>query len=311
VIRQLQALYDRSMRGEQPYYPVVPPSYAPFPVYMPLHWLPIGLAELCRIDLRVIGMLMLCLAIQLYCIYMVQRFETIWAKVLVIAMPIVILLSFYFCPGDIVYVFETPVAAYYLLLALGLSCRNLAMTTIGIICCLLSRYTMVFWLPLFAVLLWVHAPRRQNFIVWGSVIAAVLLIYVIPFYLRAPSALLAGLRYHNHAAIDEWTHFSTTFDLGINFAPHMRAVFTGDFAHRVWYARMVQGSAMIALLFGGLAAYSRVREKVNFYDFSLGMLYLVLLAFYIIGPLTYRYYLISLFFVAGMLCMKVFEYGEE
>ncbi len=311
VIPQLDALYDRFSRGEQPYYPLPLAGYSPFPVYMPLHWLPIGIARFLNMDLRVFGMLILCVGIMIYGYTFIKRLNTTWGKILAVILPICALLGFYiFRTLDLILNFETPIAAYYLILALGLSRRNILLITVGLILCILSRYTLVFWIPLFAILLWINIPRKQSLMVWATVAMAILFIYIIPFYLRAPSALLSGIKYHNGAAVGEWSYVSGTFDLGIYFAPHMKAIFGGTMEHRVFCARIVQASVMLFLLFGGLWAYYRLRLKVNFYDFSLGMLYLVLLCFYTIGPLTYRYYLISLFFVGIILCAKVFEYKE-
>ena len=311
IIPQIDALYDRFARGEQPYYPVTPPSHSPFPVYMPLHWLPVGFARMSGLDLRLIGLIMLDITIVIYALFLIKRFNTIWSKALIIIMPVLIPVAFYLSPTvDLTLNFETPIAAYYLILGIGFYRRNIWMTTLGIICCLMSRYTLFFWLPLFAILLWVNIPRKQNLIVWASVIAAIFLIYIFPFALRAPTAFLSGIKYHNGAAIGQWTYVSDTFDLGIYFAPHMKAIFSGDMEHRVLCARIVQASVMLFLFFGGLFSYRRIRAKVNFYDFALGSLYLVMLCFYMIGPLTYRYYFLPLFFITVLLCARIIENSE-
>lgn len=310
VLMQLEALYDRFARGEQPYYPVNPPAHSPFPVYMPLHWLPIGFARLFNVDLRVIGLLILYIAVGLYAYYFIDRNKNVWSILLVIVMPVAILLSFFYSL-DLVYVFETPIAAYYLLLALGLARRNMWLTTLGIILCLLSRYTMVFWLPIFAVLLFMNVSRRQAFMLFGTIILSVVLIYILPFYLRAPDALADGLRYHNRTVISGWEYGADTLRIGVYFAPHMRALFSGTAEHRVFCARVVQALVMLLLFIGGMIAYTFNRKRINFYDFSLGMLYLVLLCFYTIGPMIFIYYLLSLFFVGIVLCARIIENTES
>jgi hypothetical protein len=181
---------------------------------------------------------------------------------------------------------------------------------LGIICALLSRYTIVFWLPLYAILFFINQGLLKSMKMWSIVILSVALIYVIPFYLPAPDTLVKGVTYHNKAAIDEWSGFGTdaisyTFESGIYFAPHLKAMFSGDMSHRVFCARIVQASLMLLLLFGGLIAYHKWRDRINFYDFSLGILFLVMLFFYEFGPLCYTYYLISLFLVELVLCIKI------
>lgn len=306
VIPQLDALYDRFARGEQPYYPVAEIGHHPFPVYMPLHWLPIGLARVTGIDLRIIGISILCVTALLYVIYQIRRTGSIWGKAMVGAMPLLILF-FFFRSEDFAVVFETPIAAYYLLLAAGLSSRNIWLTTAGIIACLLSRYTMVFWLPLFAIVLWVNVQPRVSLKVWGSVLAAILVLYVIPFYLRAPHILQDGVRYHNNTVIAGWETGASTIRLGFYLAPQMRDLFQGDMASRVYWTRVFQAVVMLALFIGGTISYFKIRAKVNFYDFSLGMLYMVVLCFFGSSPMCFRYYLVSLFFLTAALCAKTLE----
>ena len=310
VLPQLEALYDRFAVGEQPYYPLYLGTYSAFPVYMPLHWLPIGFARLLGFDPRLIGLFILFVSIFIYLYWTFSAERPIWENVLIGVMPLVVLLGFRLNAIDLACTFETPIGAYYLMLALGLARRNLYVTAVGIILCVLSRYTLVFWLPLFAVLLWFGTSYKKSLAVWLSLIAAVVFIYIIPFYLRNPAAFLSGIHYHNNAAIGEWIgtgpdSFSGTFECGIYFAPHMKALFHGEMDHRVFCARVVQACVMLLLLGGGLAAYKRLKDRIDFFDYSLGMLYLVILCFYMIGPLTYRYYFLSLFMISMVLCSRV------
>ncbi|MEO6133496.1 MAG: hypothetical protein ABIQ02_16770, partial [Saprospiraceae bacterium] len=74
--------------------------------------------------------------------------------------------------------FELVIAAYYLVLASGLVARHIGLITAGLVLCILSRYTLVFWLPLVAIILWQKLPRRQNILIWSSVALSILLIYI-------------------------------------------------------------------------------------------------------------------------------------
>lgn len=309
VIPQLDALYDRFARGEQPYYPLAEIGHHPFPVYMPLHWLPIGLARATGIDLRDIGMAMLCLAILIFTVYQIRHTSGLWSQAAIAAMPL-LMLFFFYRGRDFIFVFETPVAAYYILLAAGLYSRNIWLTTAGIAACLLSRYTMVFWLPLFAVVLWMNAPIRSSLKVWASVAAGILIFYIIPFYLREPSILRDGVTYHNNTVISGWETESYTIRLGFYLAPQMRDLFHGSMAHRVYCTRVFQASVMLLLLIGGVFSYYKIKQKVNFYDFSLGMLYLFVLSFYGTSPMCFRYYLASLFVLTIALCARVLQIGK-
>jgi len=57
---------------------------------------------------------------------------------------------------------ETVIAAYYLLLAVGLYKRDMRLITVGLIVSLLSRYTLIFWIPLFGYLLLLKNPVKYS-----------------------------------------------------------------------------------------------------------------------------------------------------
>jgi hypothetical protein len=206
--------------------------------------------------------------------------------------------------------FELIIAAYYLVLAAGLYARNITLVLLGLIFCLLSRYTLVFWLPLFAWMAWHALPRRQNYLIWASVAIAVTAVYLIPFLLKDPGILKSGLAYHNQAAVDEWKGYgdpavSWSFERGIYFAPHLKAIFSGAMEQRVFGARVVQGSLMLLLTAAGMAFFRKWRARIDWNHFSLAFLYLFVCVFYFFGPLTYRYYLIVMFALSAVLCAGI------
>ncbi|MEO6133497.1 MAG: hypothetical protein ABIQ02_16775 [Saprospiraceae bacterium] len=66
VLPQMEALYNRFQNGEFPYTPLDMGGWSPFPVYMPLHWLPVGLAHLFSMDTRWIGLVLMAIAAGIY-----------------------------------------------------------------------------------------------------------------------------------------------------------------------------------------------------------------------------------------------------
>jgi hypothetical protein len=312
VVPQIDVLYDRFVKGEMPYYPLEQFGWHPFPVYMPLHWLPLAVPKMLGIDIRWIGAFLLVLAVGYYGI-LVWRDKTtaIYSRVLALILPFIALQGYLqFGRLDLAVSFEIIIGAYYLLLAVGLAAGSLPITIAGIIVCMLSRYTMVFWVPLFAILLWFNQPRKYSFIAWGSVAAAFLVFYIIPFLIKEPSILANGVAYHNGCAVAEWVGYgeppvSWTFTNGISFAPELRNAFSGDMEHRVFLCRALQAGMMLGLLGLGLLLYRIWKDRISYYDLSLGFLYLVLLCFFMFGPLTYKYYFFPLLMVSATMCAKM------
>lgn len=311
VVPQLEILFDRFSQGIFPYSKIDLPQSKPFPVYMPFHWLPVGMSRLLHIDPRWSGLFLLVPVFVLYGWSVVRNKVSIVSNILMVLLPFFVLLAYtYWGDGDIPLSLETTITAYYLVLALGLYCRNFWLTVLGISLCLLSRYTMIFWLPLFLVLLYQQQGLRRGITAIAIPVACIICFY-IPFVVYDPSIFLTGLKYHNDCAVGEWQYSAWTFEMGFYFAGHINALIGGSFVHKVMVARIIQATVMLLVTGGGLLYYQRIRDRVNFYDYSLGILYLSVTAFYFFGPLTYRYYLIVPMTLSAVLCARVMIAGRQ
>ena len=303
VLPQLEAQYDRFARGEMPYAPVDLGYNAPYPVYMPLHWLPIGISAVLGIDSRWSGYILLVLAAGLYGYWVGRQNAPVAGRVVALLLPSMGLWGFILW-GDLELAvsYEIIIAAYYLVLVAGLLGRNTGWITVGLILCVLSRYTLVFWLPLLAFVLWREYPPRTSFRVWGAVALSVVLLYIVPFYLRDPSIFATGLKYHNDGAVAQWIGqgdppVSWSMERGVYFGINMKALFPGDAVQQVFLARALQASIMLALLGFGLWTCRRWRDRIDSFSLCLALLYAVLGCFYFFSPMTFQYYLLVLFVV--------------
>lgn len=311
VITQLETLYDRFANGVFPYYPLEFYAWHPYPVYMPLNWFPVGLAKLLHCDVRWIGVLFLAIAASIWGGYSFRAQQNVLVKIAALLLPAIAMLAFLHWNSISISVsYEVLIAAYYLVLATGLASKNLPLTVIGIIACILSRYTMVFWLPVFLYMLWLNAPKKTNFIVWGSVVLSVLLLYAIPFYFKDPSILTKGLAYHNHCYVDAWDGLgnpeqSTAFDEGLNFSWFIREYTSGAMGHRVAIGRTIQLIIQLLVILSGIFLYRKWKNKVSFYDFGLLVLFVQMLLFFMFSPQTYMYYYLPFMMVSAVLCGKV------
>ncbi|TNE49784.1 MAG: hypothetical protein EP344_17885 [Bacteroidetes bacterium] len=311
VIPQLEAQYRRFSHGEMPYAPVDLGYNAPYPVYMPLHWLPIGLSDLFHTDLRWVGFSFLMLANGLFGYWVGRQPGSLALRIAALFLPSLGLWGFILWGGlELPVSFEIIIAAYYLVLATALSARNLPLVTLGVIFCLLSRYTLLFWLPMLAYVVWRMFPRKTSYLLWGSAALSVLLLYIIPFYLRDPDIFATGLKYHNDGAIAQWIGYgdppvSFTMEKGIYFGINMKALFPGDAAQQVALARTVQGGIMLLLLAFGVWGYHRWSARMDGFSISLILLYLVLACFYFFSPMTFQYYLLVLFALSAVVVARI------
>jgi len=317
VLPQLEAQYQRFSRGEMPYAPVPLPTHTPFPVYMPLHWLPIGITSWLGLDTRWAGFGLLVIATGIYGYWIGRQNAPVGARITALFLPSMGLWGFILWGRlELAVSFEIVIAAYYLILAAGLLGRHVPTIVVGLILCLLSRYTLLFWLPLLAYVWWKELPRKTNYTIWGSVALSVLLLYIFPFYLQDPGIFTTGIKYHNDGAIAQWAGFgdppvSWTMETGIYFGINMKSVFPGDAAQQVFLARVTQGALMLALLGFGLWAYHRWKKRLDGYALCLGLLYAMIGCFYFFSPMTFQYYLLVLMVLSAVLVAAMMTTGRR
>lgn len=317
VITQVRVLYERFSHGEFPYTPIELVNYNLLPVYMPLHWMPCGLADPLNIDLRWIGFGFFAIAVAVYSWFLAYQPGSIVSRCIALLLPSLPIWAFIkWGEVDLMVNYEIVIGAYYLILITGLVTRRLWLITLGIILCLLSRYTLLFWLPLFALLLLIQEGWKKSLLVWGTVATFFILFYVIPFYTKDPKMLSRGISHYIMATIGEWRGYgdppiSWTHERGISFAPHMKAVFLGEMADRVYSARIVQSVIMLILFVSGWLAWRRWCYRIDLYTFNLVTLYCFITCYYFFAPLTYRYYFFPLLVVSAVLCGKIVMYGTQ
>lgn len=311
VMPQLEMLYQRFTEGVQPYSLVHFKSYSAYPVYMPLHWLPIGFTDWLGIDARWIGILLLFPAMAIFGQSVIKHNGHIGrqiAAVLLVTLPI--FGFFKYGQLGIGVSLETVIVAYYLVLAAGLIQRNLTLITLGIILILLSRYTFIFWLPTFAYLMIWKYSLKKSMIILGVVVLSVIGVYIIPFIWQDPNIFLDGINYHRKAVVGEWVGYgnppiSYSMEDGMSFAGNLKRMLTGEMENRVFINRALQAGMLLLTMAIGLFAYHTKLKQMNIFDFSLGMLYVFLMVFFIFSPLTYLYYMIVPMVMAGVLVADV------
>lgn len=310
VIPQLKAQCDWFFSGQFPYQPVTELSHAPFPVYMPLHWLPVQISNVLQIDVRWSAIIMLGLAVGMagYALsksHPSASLQRSLSGMLLLALPLWAYIIW--DEIDIVVSLEGIVAAWYILLAAGLASKNHTLIIIGLIGALMSRYTLMFWTLPFMALLWLNAPKKLSYLIWGTVALAILFIFVIPFWMKDPSIVSKILAYYNSCADDSWLRPDEyTFKEGLSLNIHLRHWLPGTPEENQGIRNLPQ--IIVQLLLGGFGVYyyqKKWKEHLDFYSFSLVLLTIMTLSLYSFSPMLFRYYLLMPLSVSAVLCWKV------
>jgi hypothetical protein len=62
---------------------------------------------------------------------------------------------------------------------------------------------------------------------------------------------------------------------------------------------------MLAMMGLGLLLHKKFKNRINFYDLSLVMLFLFLTFFFMFSPLTYKYYFIPFIMISAVVASKI------
>jgi hypothetical protein len=208
IIPTVKELCTRYLNGSFVYEPIEKFGYHLPVTYLPMQWMPYLIAEKGHFDYRwiAIGIWLLTSVIVLVRSY---RSSSIVVQV---SGPLALALSyFYICHYNdtiIGHTIEIMVAGYYMLLICSLNSGNAIFRGLIIGICLMSRYSLLLWLPLATAVVWWAEPRKQF---WQTVITVALfvgVIYIIPFLSKDWGLFYRGYKYYDTSALGEWKHIN-------------------------------------------------------------------------------------------------------
>ncbi len=300
VIPQIQALVTRFLAGEQPYYTIHFKEYDLFPTYLPMQWMPYILTELAHKDYRWVPAIALWGASLYYFLNNRTRgAASVW-QLLVPVWPLVVWYVFMIHDNKVyVYTVEGLIAAYYFFVAQRIHKPNVLMLAVGISLCLLSRYSIVFWVPLCMALYFVAGRRREAFFICAIAALFFVAFYWYPFLRKDSSIFMSGYAYHTRAALGEWLRDLQVFDGGVylrngmGFTCFAFALLPGDPAQILATYKVIHLAACGLTVAGLFWFYVRRRAVYALPDFLLFSFKVYLTVFYTFIQIPYKY----LFFV--------------
>ncbi|GAC1375813.1 MAG: hypothetical protein NVSMB30_20460 [Hymenobacter sp.] len=190
---------------------------------------------------------------------------------------------------------EPTIIAYYCVLAAGVLSRSALLQALGLVLCLLSRYSVVFWVPFYLWVLWREAGRRHALLVAGLVLAGIVGLYVVPFLSKDWTIFTHALSEYRIATLGEWSRTDgpasqpPNLFAGVGLAAWFYTYGPGDLAARIgllqWADVLASGGAV--LLAAGL--YYRLRHRYDYRLVALIALKFYLATFYAFIQIPYPY----------------------
>ncbi len=292
IIPTIQTLANRFVQGEDVYAPIQYEGYEVNSGYLTFHWLPFTLSEVFNIDPRVFAFIALGLTLipVQYLIYQQGNIH-IYESILKASIPLLVITSFLVTESQIFrFTVEHLFASYYILLVVGLYQRSYWLLLPALMLCLLSRYSLVLWLPLFVIMLYQEKGVTTSVGIVVFLVGAVFFMYILPFVINDPSII------NNHfgKATGEWdvSGDGKPFHLfrGVGFASYFYDFAPGDIEQRLSLNQSFHKVISVLSLVICIGFYLRYRSYLPSLNISsILFLKIILSVFYAFIHIPYVY----------------------
>lgn len=319
VIPAIQEIYMKRLFAGEPIYAPFPDfGWTIYPNYLPLQWLPyIGSYGL-NIDPRwwAFGILVAVLAYRQW--EMTRQQLPLLQLVLRAAAPWLVLIPFiHWNHPSMGYGVESLIAGYYLLLTYSFFTHNVYARAGGILVTVLSRFSVLLWLPLYLLSGWREEGTWSAVRISLLVLLGALLIYVLPFLSQDWESFQRGYDYYTVAAPAEWQprgeeNRPIHLYKGAGMAVWFYELADGTIEDRVALAKKFHiGLSLLAMAIMTGVYFIR-RKHLHFPLFLLLSLKLYLTFFYSFIQVPYTYlYLVPLMITVAVLTRWPLSAAEE
>ncbi|HEX8425820.1 MAG TPA: hypothetical protein VF639_05970 [Hymenobacter sp.] len=298
VIPILQNYVGRFRSGEVVYRYITNLPYPLFPNHLPLQWLPYVPADKLGIDYRwwALGII-LSIGFGAYLVFL-NRQALRWPFfVLLVGLPWLVLRRLIVTDSYLYsHTVEFTIIAYYCLLTASIFIRSAWLQAAALVLCLLSRYSVVFWVPLFLWIIWRETGRRHAVAVTLLTGLGIMLVYVVPFLSKDWTIFTHALNEYRVATLGEWSRTDATKEggpvhlfSGLGFASFFYTYGHGEIADRIGLLQKVHVVVSLgAVAISGLV-YWVLRRRVDYRVLLLIALKFYLATFYAFLQIPYAY----------------------
>lgn len=204
IIPLIEKMTGRFVNGQYPYALVTDFGYDLPPTYLPAQWMPYLLARLGNFDARWISWGVFMLATLVFVYFVARNVKNLVIAFILTAIPFIWLyLLQRDAPYNIGITVELLTAAYYLILGVAIFSKSIPFRAFALTLCLMSRFSFLFWLPLYFFILW-HTEGRKKTITLGAIVAIISIFWYGIFLIQDPTIFFRAQKAYTEAAIGEW-----------------------------------------------------------------------------------------------------------
>ena len=297
IVMALTVYPQRWLAGETVYKPLSAElGYFALPTYLPATWFPFVVPELLHIDYRWMSGAVFLIGVGVY-LGMVYRQQQPARRTLALAfLPFGLLYSVVATePGLIGWTVELLIVGYYLLLVAAILQPSYWGQAVMLTLCLLSRFSLVFWVPLHLALLFFQGSRRLALGIAGAVAAGVLLLYVVPFLSHDWSMFMQVQHSYTDVALGEWKHLNEQgrplhLYNGIGFGNFFYRNMHGPLLSRLHALQTVHVTLLLVIVAAAAFIYWRqTGPRTDYRVYSILVLKVYLTTFYAFLQVPYAY----------------------
>jgi hypothetical protein len=292
IIPQIQRFNQEFLAGRFPYTPFDDFGYRMSPTYLPAQWMPYLPSMLFKFDPRLISFGVFGCAYFVFLLKIIkQNIPFLKASILLVFPIFFIVRIAEYDPNIIAVTVEILIMSYYLLLSMSLTTQTRSFQILMLVLCLMSRFSLVFWLPLYLFMLWTKEgfSPTLRFSLW--VFAGAALLYG-PFLAIDPHIFANSQTYYDTATADAWknTPDSDHLNNGFSFVLFFHKT-GGNIPEKIAAMKklMLTLTPLVSIVLGII--WWRFKDKLDSVLFSLCALKISLSVFYALiqFPFTYLY----------------------
>lgn len=314
IIPQIHAMVSRFWHGVNPYLVIRDWGYDLSPTYLPLTWFPFSIPYALDLDYRIVAFVLFLLAV----VVAFKYWQPGWIGILAGSAYLLLWLRRVAIDDDIIYgvTVEWLIAGYYLIFLASWRSRSAWIQALALLLCLLSRYALVFWLPILILYLWNLRGRMHVYKGIMITLGGLMLIYVLPFLARDPGSFSRGLAHHQRAAIDEWhgqpwqENLDQPYTLykGVGLANRFYEMSDLPVEQRLQRLQRTQILLLIVWVIVSMGLFTwRVRKMIHPMYFLWGSLKIYLALFYHMLQLPYTYLFVVLVAINLPMLVRLFR----
>lgn len=202
VIPTMDYMISEFIAGRSPYSVNKGFGYPIASLYFPFVWMPLIIPKLLHIDLRYILMIVVGIFFAISIAYKTFRNSFFFLALILINLLIISIIRYNTI--DFYSSMEWLIMFYYCLLCLTFFSNVPFIVSLGIILCLLSRYSFLFWLPIYA-LIYIRQYGKRKAITVVKITFALFAIFFLPYlFIEHPIQINLVFKGYASAAIGEW-----------------------------------------------------------------------------------------------------------